>query len=520
MDEECIENKINILLVDDRPDGLVALEAVLKSPRYKTFLASSGMEALGIVFDHDFAAIVMDVQMPGMDGFETGQIIRQRERSRKTPILFVTAINKTPHHISRGYELGGVDYIFKPFDPSILQAKVSVFADLYETHRELLQKSEKLKKSEERNRLLLDTANDIIATCDLNGSITSLSPAFEVILGKKRDDWMEKSISLLVHPQDVSSVEKIFESSRKHSEAYLGEARFKTNFGDDVVLEYSVKPLVECGAVTGTLTVARDISERVRAEKERRQRYELERVNKELEQFAYICSHDLQEPLRTMGTCTQLLERRMKDRLGSQETELLTYITDGAKRMSRLVGDILDFSRFGSNVVLEPVATDAAYLEAVDILNARLVESKTTLEVSDLPKVSGVYSELVRLFQNLIANAIKFKSALPLKISISATIQEGEWVFAVKDNGIGFKMEYAQQIFQIFKRLHTGEKYAGTGMGLAICKKIVERHGGRIWAESSPSQGATFFFTIPVAERKTSTANRGFSEAVGIATGS
>ncbi len=374
---ERMENKetTKILLVDDRPDGLIALEAVLKETHYEIHMASSGREALAQVFDKDFAVIILDVQMPGMDGFETARIIRSRERSKDIPILFVTAINKDPAHIVKGYAMGGVDYLFKPFDPIVLMAKVKAFANLYEINQELVSQTRRLKAAEERSHLLFKTVNDIITTCDLEGNLTSLSPAFERTLGLLESDWLGKPIWSLAHPEDEQRLLRRYEDCAMGRLGPLEEARFKSASGDYLVLEYSAKPIVENNLVTGVLSVARDISERTRAEEERRRRYELERSNKELEQFAYVCSHDLQEPLRMIGNFTQLLERKLKGKLDDDSKLYMNYIVDGARRMSMLIRDILDFACLGAGIELSRVDVGSAYLEAVSFLGQRLTEA-------------------------------------------------------------------------------------------------------------------------------------------------
>jgi PAS domain S-box-containing protein len=499
------KNEINVLLVDDRPDGLLALEAVLGRSRYRLFTASSGREALSQVFDREFAVIILDVQMPGMDGFDTAKVIRQREISRSTPILFVTAINKDLDHVRKGYGLGAVDYLFKPFDPLVLQSKVAVFADLYEKNLELMRQTERVQQSEERKRLILETANDIIATCDVNRVITSLNPAFEQVLGLPTRAWIGQPIENLVPVDDRDLFARDFLGADPTQDAGLQERSFVCADGNHVVLEYSVRPIVENTVPTGSLIVARDISERKRAEKERRKRYELERSNQELEQFAYVCSHDLQEPLRMIGSFTQLLERKLNGKLDPQAGEYLKYIVEGSKRMSELIRDILEFAQFGTEHSLEEISLSDSVEQAKTMLRETLHDTRAEILASPLPRVMGVSSELTRLFQNLIGNAVKFRGDRTPKIDIRASNDGTSWFFQVKDNGIGFDQQFAEQIFQIFKRLHGKEEYSGTGMGLAICKKIVERHGGKIWAESKLGEGTSFYFTLPMLDGDTVT---------------
>lgn len=224
----------------------------------------------------------------------------------------------------------------------------------------------------------------------------------------------------------------------------------------------------------------------------------LERSNRELEQFAYVASHDLQEPLRMVSSYTQLLARHFEGQLDEKAKKYIDYAVDGAVRMQRLINDLLAFARVGTRATpFKPVDTHALLGAAIKNLSVSIAEARTMITNDDLPTVSADASQLTMVFQNLAANAIKFRGETPPHIHVSAVQRDREWVFSVKDNGIGIDEKYKDRIFIIFQRLHTREEYPGTGIGLAICKRIIEHHGGRIWFESQPGRGATFFFTIP-----------------------
>jgi two-component system, chemotaxis family, sensor kinase Cph1 len=244
--------------------------------------------------------------------------------------------------------------------------------------------------------------------------------------------------------------------------------------------------------------VRRAIKEKELRDENRRTQEELGRSNRDLEQFAYVASHDLQEPLRMVATYTQLLAERYKGKLDQDADKYIHYAVDGALRMQSLVKDLLAFSRVGRNLEA-PHETDCNLVLRSVIANLQSViqESGAGISYETLPVLVADRSELLQLFQNLVGNAIKFRSAEPPKVHIAVQKQKKEWLFSVEDNGIGIAPHHAEDVFVIFKRLHTREEYPGSGIGLAICKKIVEQNQGRIWVESKPGQGSAFRFTWP-----------------------
>jgi light-regulated signal transduction histidine kinase (bacteriophytochrome) len=220
--------------------------------------------------------------------------------------------------------------------------------------------------------------------------------------------------------------------------------------------------------------------------------------NRELEQFAYVASHDLQEPLRAVNSYAQLIARKYQGNLDAKADKYIGYIMEGATRMQQLINDLLDFSRVGTRgKELKPTDCEAVLSQVRDNLKVAIAESNAVVTHEPLPTVMGDETQLIQLLQNLISNAIKFRREEPPRVHVSAVQREKEWAFEVRDNGIGMESEYFERIFMIFQRLHSRSEYPGNGIGLANCKKIVDRHGGCIWVESMPGVGTTFHFTIP-----------------------
>jgi len=388
-----LTEKQKILIVDDKPPNLFSLEQILKATDAEIIQALNGNEALAASLNHEFALVLLDVQMPGMDGYELAEWLRSDERTKALPIIFVSAAYSSDYHVFKGYEAGAVDFMVKPYNPDILLSKVRVFLEL--NRQQIL-----LKQS----RQMLALAND---------------------------------------------------------------------------------------------TLEQRVQERTA----------------ELEEFAFVISHDLQEPLRMVSSFVQLLAKRYTGQLDENADTYINFAVDGANRMREMITSILQYSRINTTGMdCEWVDVNETLDRVLLTLSLRIKEEQVTLTRETFPPVWMNPTKLYQVFQNLIDNAIKFKRDVPLKIHISSpslkdlpeaftppdAIKKGFQIFSIRDNGLGMEQQFAQRIFKVFQRLHGQDAYPGTGIGLSICKRIIERNGGRIWVVSQPGKGTTFYFTLRV----------------------
>lgn len=340
---------------------------------------------------------------------------------------------------------------------------------------------------------------DMLCTISLDGRLIDLNPAWEPILNYKPLELTGRLLTELVHPEDLPIVNTALRRLIHGGESSRFEARYRHKDGAYRWLAWAIVISPQDEIVYGA---ARDVTERHQAEETlRQQAEELERSNRELEQFAYVASHDLQEPLRIVSSYMQLLARRYQGKLDQDADEFIGFAVEGANRMKSLITDLLAYSRVGTRgKELIPVEMEDALARATRNLRLAIQDSGAIIAHDDLPVVLADPLQMTQLLQNLIGNAIKFRGPKAPRIHVGVRRRDQHWLFFVRDNGIGIDPQYAERIFVIFQRLHNRDEYPGTGIGLAICRKIVERHGGEIWVESKPGNGATFYFTLQPAE--------------------
>jgi PAS domain S-box-containing protein len=442
--------------------------------------------------------ILADYQLPQFDALRALRLVQ--ELGADLPFIVVTGALGDEAAVEC-LKQGAADFLLKDRLARLAQAVNHALAEK-NARAEQRRTEGALRESEARKTAILDTAADGILTTDERGIIESLNAAAEHIFGYPARDVIGRHIDALLisspdgqHDQDAASEPA---QANGTTTASCREVVGRKSDGTTFPMELSLST-VDLGSRRIVTRIVRDITERKQSALElERRAHDLARSNVELEQFAYIASHDLQEPLRVITGFSQLLARRYRGQLDATADEFISLIADGAVRMQTLINDLLAYSRVGrSGKSLEPVDLTDVFDRAVANLRSSIDDSGASVTRGPLPSVCADASQLTQLFQNLIGNAIKYRGSAPPRIEVAAERRGQEWIFSVRDNGIGFDPKYAERIFIIFQRLHTRDEYPGSGMGLAICKKIIERHGGRIWTESEPGRGACFFFAIP-----------------------
>jgi PAS domain S-box-containing protein len=481
-----------ILVVDDEPRILTSIQDLLDED-FVVKVCSDAQRALEQLREHDVAVILSDQRMPGMTGDQFLSRARQISRATRVLITGYTDVDALVNAINRGQIHA---YVAKPWEPAALKATVASAAEYYRLQVEL---------EHERDLLhaLMDNIPDRIYFKDLESRYIRINHAQTRFLGLPnaiqalgranfnhlpRDfaaqTWEEDRCLLATGQPVVDKVERV---------GFHQEPRW-----------YSTTKVAirdPRGVIAGLVGVSRDITERKVAEQAlARQAEQLARYNAELEQFAYVSAHDLQEPLRTVASFSQLLAQRYRGRLDADADKYIDLIVGGATRMRQLIHDLLDYSQFAwRQAEFSAVRCEEAFQSSLDNLRTAMEESRAQVTSDPLPEVHGDPRAIQQLFQNLVGNALKFHGPQPPQVRVTVERRDDDWLFAVRDNGIGIEPQFLERIFTVFQRLHPKEKYPGTGIGLAICKRIIERHHGKIWVESTPGQGSTFYFSLPAA---------------------
>ena len=506
--------KANILVLDDDSVVRRALTDVLTDEGYRVQAAADGAEGLEKAREQEFNLALVDIRLPDVSGMEVLQALKETDPDIE--VLIITAYPGLETAIE-AVRVGAYDYVVKPFTDADLLVKIENALEKQQlalSNRQLLQETTSI----------LGSMIDAVIVANPDGTIRTLNRAALELLSYAEEELIGQPVGIIFEEEEEEEEEEEAFFFRGTGLARLvreGTARdvemtLRTRSGERVPVVFNGSVIRnDEGQLVAIGGLARDMRERKRAEEElERTVAELARSNRELEQFAYVASHDLQEPVRMVSSYVQLLERRYKGRLDADADDFIAYAVDGANRMQKMIKDLLAYSRVGTRgEPFEPTDCEAVLDQTLANLKVAIEESGAVVTHDPLPTVMADVTQLTQLFQNLIGNAIKFRGEEPPRVHVStksiadrrlqiaeqAEIKTG-WVFSVRDNGIGIDPQQADRLFLIFQRLHTRAEYPGTGIGLAICKKIVERHGGRIWAESQPEEGSTFYFTIPKSE--------------------
>ncbi len=367
--------------------------------------------------------------------------------------------------------------------------------------------SERKKSEEIKSQLaaIVLNSNDAIYAMSIDGQIQSWNPGAERLYGYSEKEAIRSNISIVTPPGKTN--EMVYLLNKVSKGERIDSFETKRQRKDKTILDVSltISPIREdSGIITGASAISRDITFKKKVEEElRRYAEELALSNEELYVFSYAASHDLQEPLRTIQAFIELLNQKHKKKLGSEAEEYMKAANEGVTRMYRLITDFLMYSRVGSeNAIMEDIDCNAALKDALANLQVAIKESKAKIKQFTLPTIHGNFVQITQVFQNLIANAIKYQGENTPLIEISAEKKEDKWLFTVKDNGIGIEQWFSERIFIVFQKLHDPKKYPGSGIGLALCKRVIEKHGGKIWFESETGKGTTFLFNLPVLKPK------------------
>ncbi len=478
--------KVKILLVDDNEDNLVSLEAALEVLGEDLILARSGRQALRELLEHDFAAILLDVKMPEMDGFEAAELIRARKRSQHTPILFLTGY-RNEEHLFRGYDLGAVDFLFKPIVPEVLRSKVAVFVALSRSAQRQRIQAGILAKAEQRFRSLLNAAPDAMLITKETGEIVLANSRTDGLFGYHRRDILGHDIRKLI-PDWCPATES---DKREWTAMRSDGVRFPS--------EVSSSPLQTEEGLLVTSAV-RDISDRRRNEQriEERNR-QLAALNQELEAFSYSVSHDLRAPLRSIEGFSKILLRDYSGReLDETAGSYLERMRAAAERMAQLIEDLLELSRVSrTELSFEVVDLSRMAESAIEEFRSRDPERQVKVTIQPELFTRGDARLLSVALCNLLGNAWKFTgNREDAEIEMTKKSMNGIDTFCVRDNGAGFNPEFSDKLFAPFQRLHRVSEFEGTGVGLAIVQRVIQRHNGKVCADSKVGEGASFYFTL------------------------
>lgn len=520
-----------ILIVDDRPKNILPLKKILELNGFKTDSAESGEEALKKILNTSYSVIIMDVQMPGMDGFEVAEAISGFNKAKDTPIIFLSAVNTEKKFITRGYSSGGIDYLTKPVDTDILILKIKTFTKLYEQQQELKAIQRSLETEIEiRKRAQEDLAERINELRFVLESLPQI--AFTLSADGKTEyvnqHWFQFSPSIQTLPEthpDEPDMQELLTKNLVNGVEFNSEIQLK-HLGSQEYRHFLLKtiPIFQQGSIIRWVGTFTDIHQQKTANELLEQKVELrtkelvsknselEITNHELQQFAWVVSHDLKEPLRKIQTFNHLI----RDKFLGNNAEASSYLDrsiSSSARMSQLISDLLAYSRLSVEAKFKPTDLNALFRDVLTDFDEIITKKTVQIRIDPIPVIDTIPSQIRQVFQNLISNALKFsRENVTPHILVTSELIENKSIdgianpngkycrIVIEDNGIGFEEKFLDRIFIIFQRLNNQNRYEGTGIGLAIAKKIMDKHNGLISARSKVNEGACFILVMPVSQ--------------------
>ena len=508
-----------ILIVDDRPENLLVMEKVLKNLDAEIHKALSGQKALALLLRHHFALILLDVQMPEMDGFETASLIRGNRETQDIPIIFVTAISRELKFMFEGYELGAVDYLLKPIDPLIITSKVKVFLQIDRQKQKLEMLLSESQRNKERifhqNQLILNAAGEGIYGLDDQGNTTFCNPAAARMIEYEVKDLIGRSMHDIMHhtkpdglpyPKEECPIYGAFKDGKVH---HVTDEVFYKKDGTSFPVEYISTPMRDEGVLIGAVVIFKDIRKQKLAEGAIiRAKEEAERANRAKSEFLSRMSHDLRTPLNAVIGLSQVLTKSETDPLTSVQKIDVELISKAGQHLLALINEILEMAQIESGkipITLEPIDVSMLINEPLDLMSP-LAKQKGIVLKNHIKRDTGLFllGDKIRLRQvllNLISNAIKYNQ-LGGSVTLSDELtSEGMMRISVTDTGLGIPVQQDAHVFEPFTRFHEEvTDVEGTGIGLAICKKLMNLMKGRIDFRSRMEKGTCFFIELPVCD--------------------
>jgi PAS domain S-box-containing protein len=510
-----VEPRASILVVDDHPPNLVALEAILAPLGHELVMVRSGEEALRQILHGEFALILLDVQMAGMNGFETARLIKQHPRSRHIPIIFITAVNRDAAHVFRGYSHGAVDYLVKPFDADILRSKTAVFIELYIRGEKLKLQERQLhqrereaaeRRSLQRHRRLLDAMPQCIWAADTEGHVDYWNRPGLAYCGLALEDIREDSFWECLHPDDRDDARANWEAGLRSGVPFERQVRIKR--ATDGTYRWHIARAVPereaDGTIVGWIATATDIDDQKQAEEALRKAIILR------DDFLSVASHELRTPLTSLklevANLSRIAQRNVDGEGAPRLIAKVEKIDSQAARLHRLVDELLDVSRIAAGrLELHIESVDLAQI--VNEVGARFSDEAaragSTLNIQVPASVVGRWdrSRLDQVVTNLVSNAIKYGDCKPIDVAVIA--ENDKAVVTIRDRGLGIAPHDHERIFGRFERAASSRHYGGIGLGLWIVKQIIDAMGGTVSLESTPGDGSTFTVALPCQADKT-----------------